>query len=57
MYLAGVQESQGVILLFAAIIILFIVVRTTIKFGIKSLIGWLIVGIIAYLLISDAIIR
>ena len=51
MNLVGIQESQGVILLFVAIIIGVIVIASIIKHGIKSLIFWLI----AYLYISNAI--
>jgi len=55
MSLAGVQESQAVILGFAALIILVIVILSVKRYGIKSLIWWIIIGIMAYLFISSAI--
>ncbi len=55
MFLLNIQETQGIILGVVALIILVIVILSIRKWGWKSLIFWLIVGFIAYLLISDAV--
>ncbi len=57
MRLLNIQESQGIILGFVALIILVIIILSIKKWGWKSLIFWLIVGFIAYLLISDAVLN
>ena len=49
MRLLNIQESQGIILGFVALIILVIIILSIKKWGWKSLIFWLIVGFIAYL--------
>lgn len=55
MILSDIQESQGVILGFVALIILIIIIWSIIKKGWRVLIFWLIIGLLAYLYISDAI--
>jgi predicted cobalt transporter CbtA len=55
MFLLSIQEAQAVILGFAALIILIIIIFSVRKWGWKSLIFWLIIGFIAYLLISNVI--
>ena len=55
--LATLQGAQGVILAVAGLIILAIAIVSTIKWGIKSLIFWIIAGIVGYLKISDAILQ
>ncbi|MFA5436448.1 MAG: hypothetical protein WC372_10470 [Candidatus Neomarinimicrobiota bacterium] len=47
--------AHPLILAVVAVIILIIVVASIKKWGIKSLVYWLIAGLIAYLLISNAI--
>ena len=48
----GLQQSQGVILAVIAGIILLIMIAAAVKSGGKGLIGLIILGIIAYFLIS-----
>lgn len=55
MPLLSIQGSQAIILGFAAIIILVCVIAGIKKFGIKSILWWIGIGILAYLFFSDAV--
>ncbi len=50
-----IQESQGVILGFVALIILIIVIWSIKKYGWKAAFVCIMIGLCAYLYISDAI--
>lgn len=53
----NIQEAQGVILGFVALIILIIIIISIRKWGWKAAIFWIIVGIIAFLRISSTILN